>query len=374
MLVQYAIMWHIVLKTQSSSMMTLYIVACVLPTFITSLFGGVWADRYNKKHLINIADGSIAVVSLVIAISLFSGYDSIILLLIAGIVRALGQGVQQPAVNSLIPLIVPTENLMRINGINSSIQSGIFLLSPIVSASLMAFAPLETIFFIDVITATIAICILYFIVKVPHIVQENNANVSHWHELLDGLKYIKSQKYLFQLVIIATIFWIVMSPVCIMSPLQVTRNFGADLWRLTAIEIVFAGGMMLGGLLVGIYCFKNKIYSMGMACAVFGGMTILLGLWTNFVPYLVCMAICGIIGPYYNAPYMTLMQEKVDTEYLGRVLSVFTMTSSIAMPFGMVFFGPLGDIININYILIGTGIIMCFIATIFFFNKTLKAV
>ena len=109
MLVQYAIMWHIVLKTQSGSMMTLYIVAGVLPTFLTSLFGGVWADRYNKKHLINIADGSIAIVSLVIAMSLFAGYDSIILLLIAGAMRALGQGIQLPAVNSLIPLIVPTE-------------------------------------------------------------------------------------------------------------------------------------------------------------------------------------------------------------------------------------------------------------------------
>jgi DHA3 family macrolide efflux protein-like MFS transporter len=151
----------------------------VLPTFVTSLFGGVWAYRYNKKHLINIADGSIAIVSLAIAMTLFAGYDNIVLLFIAGAMRALGQGMQQPAVNSLIPLIVPTENLLRINGINSSIQSGIYLLSPIVSASLMSLAPLETIFFIDVITAAIAICILYFIVKVPHTDKKENTNTSH---------------------------------------------------------------------------------------------------------------------------------------------------------------------------------------------------
>ena len=372
MLVQFAIMWHIVLKTQSGTMMTIYIVAGVLPTFFTSLFGGVWADRYNKKHLINIADGSIAIVSLIIAICLFSGYDAIILLLIAGAIRALGQGVQQPAVNSLIPVIVPTENLMRINGINSSIQSGIFLLSPVVSASLMSFASLEAIFFIDVITATIAIIILYFLVKVPHIdKKENIKNVSHFADLIDGLKYIKSQKYLYKLVILSTIFMIVMSPVSL-TPLQVTRNWDTEIWRLTAIEITFSGGMILGGILVGIYALKNRIYSMGISSILLGVLTILLGLWTNFIPYLICMAISGIVLPYYNAPYMTLMQEKVTAEYLGRVLSVFTMTGSIAMPFGMLFFGPLCDIININYILVGVGIGMCFLGALFFFSRTLR--
>ncbi|MCL2040316.1 MAG: MFS transporter [Bacteroidetes bacterium] len=501
MLVQYAIMWHIVLKTQSSTMMTIYIIAGLFPTFFTSLFGGVWADKYNKKHIINIADGSIAVVSLAIAVSLFAGYDSIILLLVAGAVRALGQGVQQPAVNSFTPMIVPAENLLRINGIVASIQSGIFILAPIVSASLMAFASLQTIFLIDVITAAIAILILYFLVKVKNndikdndenkntykytnkwagrnekylvwiekkeqnmtldiktlgryiknrkrrvrrldeqiernmklnekynyitkfknetkekielatkkqeyliervniirkqiiklieikqkhleeralrqekaITQsEKTANHSHFADLINGLKYIKKEKYLWQLIIFVTLFWIAMSPVCIMTPLQVTRNFGADLWRLTAIEIAWAGGMILGGVLVGIFSFRNRIYSMTLSVLVFGLMTILLGLLGNFIPYLICMAVVGIFYPYYNAPYMTLMQERVDSAYLGRVLSVFTMVGSVAMPFGMLVFGPLGDIINIDWILIFTGAIMLLLCLLLFFNKALR--
>jgi DHA3 family macrolide efflux protein-like MFS transporter len=112
MLVGYAIMWHIVLKTQSGAMMTLCILAVVLPTFFTSLIGGVWADRYNKKHLINIADGAIGFVSLAIALSLFAGYDSITLLLVAAMVRASGQGVQSPAVASVILFLVPEDKLL----------------------------------------------------------------------------------------------------------------------------------------------------------------------------------------------------------------------------------------------------------------------
>ncbi len=374
MLVQYAIMWHIVLKTQSGSMMMLYIIVGVLPTFFTSLFGGVWADRYNKKLLINISDGSIAFVSLAIAVSLFAGHDSMILLLIAAFVRALGQGVQQPAVVSLVPFIVPGNKLLKINGINSSIQSGIYLISPVVSAALMSFTPLETMFFIDVATALIAIGILYFFVKVPHTSgeKENMEKSSHFKDLVDGLKYIKSERYLFLLIIITSVYMIAVAPVSILSPLQVTRNFGADIWRLTAIEIVWAGGMMLGGVLVGIWSFRNKIYSIGTSSFVLGVMTVLLGVWTNFIPYLVCMGISGIVFAYYNAPSTTLLQKKVAPDYLGRVLSVFTMLGSVAMPVGMLFFGPLGDIININYIMIGTGTVMMLLGISFFISKTLK--
>lgn len=373
MLVQYAIMWHIVLQTQSGGMMTIYIVVAVLPTFFTSLLGGVWADRYNKKQLINLADGSIALISGAIAISLAAGLDSIVLLMIAASARALGQGVQQPAVTSLIPFIVPEDKLLKINGLNSSLQSGIYLLSPLVSASLMALAPLQTLFLIDVVTAAIAICILYFLVKVPSTERktEPKERTSHFTDLLDGLKYLKGQKQLFLLVVFSGLCAIFTSSL-VLFPLQVARNFGPDLWRLSAVEIGQAAGMIVGGLLIGVWCFRNKIYAIGASTIVIGILNILFGLWTHFTPYMVCIVIFGLIWPYFSTPGVTLIQERVAPDYLGRVLSLFTMLGSLAMPFGMLFFGPLADIVNINYIFMGTGVIIVLLGMMYFVLKTLR--
>lgn len=53
-LVQYAIMWHITLETQSGTMMTIFIICGFLPTFFLSPFAGVWADRYNRKKLLSL--------------------------------------------------------------------------------------------------------------------------------------------------------------------------------------------------------------------------------------------------------------------------------------------------------------------------------
>jgi DHA3 family macrolide efflux protein-like MFS transporter len=219
-----------VLETQSSSILTIYVIVGVLPTFFTSLIGGVFADKYSKKALINISDGTIALVSLFIAISLSLGIDSIVLLLIAAGIRAFFQGIQQPTVNSLIPLIVPEEQLLRINGINSSIQSGIFMLSPIVAASLMSFTPLQTLFYIDVITASIAIIILIYLVRVPKNSKNDKEDTvkAHFAEMLDGIKYIRNHRFLLSLIIFQILFSISLTPAGILSVLQITKKFGPE--------------------------------------------------------------------------------------------------------------------------------------------------
>ncbi|MDR1981693.1 MAG: MFS transporter, partial [Tannerellaceae bacterium] len=167
MVVQYAIMWHIVLTTQSGIMMTFLTITGLLPMFFISPFGGVWADRYNRKYIINIADGTIAFVSLIVAVLIMSGINLTGILLACMIVRSFGQGVQSPAVGAFIPQIVPQEHLTRINGLQGSIQSFIFLTSPMISAALMSFVSLEILFFLDVVTAAIGISIVAFFVNVP---------------------------------------------------------------------------------------------------------------------------------------------------------------------------------------------------------------
>ena len=127
-------------------MMTVFTIAGFLPMFFISPFAGVWADRFNRKNIINIADGSIALVSLIVAVFLLFGSDYISILLICAVVRSLGQGSQMPAVSALIPQIVPQENLTRVNGILTSIQAGTTLAAPMVSGALMTFAPLEILF------------------------------------------------------------------------------------------------------------------------------------------------------------------------------------------------------------------------------------
>jgi DHA3 family macrolide efflux protein-like MFS transporter len=66
-----------------------------------------------------------------------------------------------------------------------------------------------------------------------------------------------------------------------------------------------------------------------------------------------------------------LVQEKVPEKYLGRIFSLIQIIASIVMPLGMVLFGPLADVIKIEYIMIATGVLIGILGIYIFTNKKL---
>ncbi|WP_286909389.1 MFS transporter [Clostridium sp. UBA1652] len=372
-LVQYAIMWYVTMNTQSGVMMTVYIICGFLPTFFLSPFAGVWADRYDRKKLIIAADSAIALATLILAIVFMLGYREMWLLFVVAAIRALGAGVQTPAVGAFLPQIVPEDKLTKANAANGSIQSIIMLVSPMISGALLTKASIVTIFFIDIVTAFIGISILVIFLRVEaHKKALENSDLSYFEDMLKGLAYIRGHHYVRNFFIFCAIFFFLFTPAAFLTPLQVTRSFGNDVWRLTAIEITFSIGMILGGIIMASWGgFKNRVYSMAFSSFVSAGCTIALGIVPSFYIYLMFMGIFGIVMPMFNTPSTVLLQEKVEPDYLGRVFGVFGMISSSMMPLGMLVFGPIADMIKIEYLLIGTGTFLFILSFFLIKNKAL---
>lgn len=359
MLVQYAIGWYITLKTQSGMMMTIAIICGFLPTFFLSPFAGVWADRYNRKMLIILSDSMIAISTLILAILFLSGYRSLWLLFVASAIRALGSGVQTPAIGAFLPQLVPEDKLTKVNATNSTIQSLVMLVSPMLSGALLTIANIETIFFIDVITAAIAVSTLLLFLNVPvHGRALEKQTNSYFDDMREGYTYIKNHGYVKKFFLFCAFLFFLAAPASFLTPLQVTRSFGEDVWRLTAIEIAFSVGMIVGGIIMAYWGgFKNKIHTMVLASIIIGVCTFILGAVPIFGVYLTSMGLVGLAMPIFNTPSTVLLQEKVEEEFMGRVFGVLGMISSIMMPMGMLVFGPLSDVIKIEWLLIGTGLL-----------------
>lgn len=372
-LVQYAIMWYVTMNTQSGVMMTVYIICGFLPTFFLSPFAGVWADRYDRKKLIILADSAIALSTLILAIVFMSGYREMWLLFVVAAIRALGAGVQTPAVGAFLPQIVPEDKLTKANAANGSIQSIIMLVSPMISGALLTKASIVTIFFIDIVTAFIGISILVIFLRVEaHKKALENSNLSYFEDMQKGINYIKGHHYVRNFFIFCAAFFFLFTPAAFLTPLQVTRAFGNDVWRLTAIEITFSTGMILGGIIIASWGgFKNRVYSMAFSSFISAFCIIALGIVPNFYIYLIFMGFIGIVMPIFNTPSTVLLQEKVDPDYLGRVFGVFGMISSSMMPLGMLVFGPIADMIRIEYLLIGTGTFLFILSFFLIKNKSL---
>lgn len=372
-LVQYAIMWYITLTTESGLMMTLFIVCGFIPTFLLSPVAGVWADRYNRKKLIIMADAMIAVSTFILAIVFLTGYKEIWLLFVMSAIRAVGAGIQTPAVGAILPQIVPADKLTRVNGINGTLQAIMMFVAPMVSAALLSMATLEAIFFIDVITAAIAILTLLLFFKIPvHVKAAAEQTTSYLTDFKQGLAYIQQHAYLKSFFLFFAVFFVLMAPASFLTPLQVTRTFGDDVWRLTAIELAFSIGMMAGGAIIASWGgFRNKVHTMAFASLIMAVCTLALGIAPFFWLYLLFMGIFGIAMPIFNTPTTVLIQERIDESYLGRIFGIFSMISTSMMPIGMLIFGPIADVIAIEWLLIATGLLMIVISLLLSRNKQL---
>ena len=389
MLVYYAVMWHIMLETQSGLMMTLIVVAGVVPMFFISPFAGVWADRYSKKMLINIADASIAIVTLGMAILFSIGIeDMTIWLLLCLAARGLGQGVQLPAVNALVPVLVPKEHLTRANGIAGTMQAIIMFASPVAGGVVLAFMPIQTLLFIDVVTAIIGITVLWFLVTVPKHGKAREVPPGfkqYFVEIGEGLRYIRASAFLWKMLLLSAFFNFMAAPAASLTPLQVTRNWGDGIMyfmgalalgpeqRLAGSEALYFLGMVAGGTIIAIWGgYKNKSYTLALSTFAFGVGAAGLGLLGNFYLYLICMAFVGIFMGVFNAPSMAILQTNVNMDYMGRVFSVMAMLSTIMMPIGMALWGPLSDVVSIDIIFIWTGVVIFLIGFVFAFDKDFK--
>ncbi|MHB1134651.1 MAG: MFS transporter [Chloroflexota bacterium] len=373
MLVQYAIMWFITLETQSGVMMTISIICGFLPTFFISPFAGVWADRYDRKRLIILADSMIAIATLVLAVLFLLGYDAIWWLFVASAIRAVGAGIQTPTVGAFLPQLVPADKLTKVNATFGSIQSLVTLVCPLLSGALLSLATIESIFFIDVATGAAAVLILLLFLRVPaHAKALDKQAISYFADMRLGLEYIAHHAFVMTLFVFCAIFFLLVAPLALLTPLQVARSFGDDVWRLSALEITFSVGMMLGGALMAYWGgFANKLHSLVLSNVVIAFATFALGIVPDFWVYLALMAVVGLALPVFNTPFTVLLQQKVEEGFLGRVFGVMSMIWSSMMPLGMLVWGPLSDFVAIEWLLIVTSPLILILSLFMLGNKAL---
>ena len=335
-LVQFAISWHMTLTTKSGVVMTIATLCGFLPQLIISPFSGVLADRFDRKKLIMLADGMIAFFTLGLFAAFSLGYRELWLLYVISAIRAIGAGLQSPAVSAFLPDLVPEDKLMKVNGFNSAIQSAMMLIAPAAAGGLYARMGLQPVFLVDVATAIIGIGILFFI-KVQQKAKNTLEPVTFFEDMKLGIRYVKNTAWLWQFLLFYLIYAFMYGPVVFLTPLMVARSFGEEAWRLVAHETVFAVGMIIGGFSVSLLGgkFKNKSLMVVWACALFGATTFLMGLSKTFIFYL------GV---------------------MGRVFGLMTVINSAAMPLSMVVFGPLADVISVELQLVVTGLLMIVIS------------
>ena len=375
-LVQMAIVWYATMQTASGVWVAAFTVGSYLPQFLISFIGGVWADRYHRKKLIIGADMLIAFATfiMVLAIPHISSEPALLGgLLVMSVVRSFGAGIQTPAVNAVIPQLVPAQQLMRYNGINATMQSVVNFAAPAAAGAVFAVSTLRTTLMIDIVTAIMGTGLLSCLVLPKQDTSFEKSGVLS--DMKIGVRYAFSDRGIGKLLIIYGLFTFFCVPAGYLAGLLVRRVFGDTYWYLTAVEVVGFAGMMAGGVAMSTWGgFRSRGKTLAAGLLAFGSFAIGMGFSKNFILYLGLMAFYGVALTMVQTAITTMLQERTDTSMQGRVFGLLGTMYAGFLPLGMAVFGPLADILPLQWIMIGSGIALILIAVITYSHQVLKGV
>ncbi|HDN2513850.1 TPA: MFS transporter [Clostridioides difficile] len=366
--VQFALIWWLAEKTSSPLMLGISGIVAYLPMSLFSPLAGIVADRYNRKFISIFSDMSMGIIALIYAVMLFFFDLPVWTVFVMLCVRGIGSTFQQPAIQSIIPQLVPKDQLVKTNGWMQLLNSGSFLLGPVIGASLYAIFPMSVVLMSDVVGAILA-SIALAVVKIPKLVKTKQEEHHFATEMKEGLQVFREDKKLFYIVIAEALCMFFYAPLSSFYPLMTSDYFDLSAMYGSAVELCFAIGMMVSSLLFSsVLKVERKIrvsfiglFGMGIASVICGVIPSVYIGWFFFAASCICL---GAAGNVHTIPLTAYIQETVSPEKMGRAFSVLTLISSVTMPVGLLFSSPIAEKVGVNVWFFISGLCMIALTTL----------
>ncbi len=375
-ILQISIIFYLTQETGSALVLSLSTLVGFLPQALLGPFIGVWIDRMSRKRVLIGADLFIAFAGGILALVAILTKPPVWFILSVLFVRSVGTAFHTPAFSAVTPLLVPEDKLTKCTGYSQSVTSVSHLVSPAAGAFFFAVWPLENIVAIDILGAIFA-CVTVAVVAIPQYKADAAVSAGKYlDELKEAFVVLRENKGLFSLLWIGMLYMFAFMPINALFPLMSMQYFNGTAAHAAAVEIVFAAGMLVGGLILGAWGgFKKRPLTICMSIFLMGVSLAVSGLLPNtgFIAFAVCCAVMGLSAPFYGVQ-TALFQEKIKQEYLGRVFSLSISTMSISMPLGLLLAGAFAEKIGVHSWFFFSGIGIMAIALITWLIPSVKAI
>ncbi len=372
-IVQYAIIWHITFKTGSAVDLAMATIAGILPQILLGPIAGVIVDRFDRKKIMMYSDGMIAVATLVLGILFLYGEPSMMGMYIVLAVRSLGSTFHSPSFTASIPMLAPKEKLVKISGINQTINSITLIIAPILAGILFGAIPLPYIIFLDIIGAIFGIGSIAM-VHIPNPEKkEEKSNILL--EMKQGFWEIKQSRFLLILTMYVIAICIIFMPIASMYPLITKNYFRLEAIHVSIVEVLFSIGMLVGGIAMAKEVgFRKKQYTILVAMLIFAVALIASGLIPNsmFWMFVFLTFVMGSMGPFFEGLYTVILQTKIEPQKQGRVFSIVMSFMQLATPIGLFLVAPIAEQIGVEKMFVISGILMIIATLVTISLKTIR--
>jgi DHA3 family macrolide efflux protein-like MFS transporter len=354
--VQFSIIWWITVETGSELFLALSTFLGFGPTMLFTPIAGVFVDRWSRKKLIASVDFLQAVATVGLIIAFMIGIANIWFVLGIITLRGIFQAFHGPAVQAIIPLLVPKNKLSRMNGLDYLFNGLILMIGPLVGALLLNFFILQEVLWIDAFTFMIAI-VPTILISIPSIktLSSKKEKTPFLAELSEGLTFIRNQQGLLALLAVFTAANFFMRPLFVLMPLFVKDVHLGGPEELALLFAAVQAGIIGASLIMSSWKgFGNN--ANGVALGIFMmyfGLMICSFVPQGLYPILIFgVFLAGFGLPVANVSSQTIWQKIVPPEKLGRVYSVRLTIAQGSAPIAIILSGIFGELFGITPVLV----------------------
>lgn len=354
-LVQFALVWWLTSTTKSATVLATATLFAILPQVFISPFAGALVDRWNRRLVMIAADALVAVTTIGLVVLYSTGNMQVWHVYAAMLLRSTFGAFHFPAMQASTSLLVPTDQLARIAGLNQGLQGLINIVAPPLGALLLSVTPLHNVLMVDIVTAALAILPLLF-VAIPQPATRDvsghaNLGKAVLVDMREGLRYVRAWPGLLVIIFVAMALNFIMVPSSALMPLLVTEHFGGGALQLGWLEACMGIGVVIGGIALAVWGgFKRKVITSMAGLVGMGLGSVLIGVApaSLFVLALGGMLAMGFTNPLVNGPLFAILQATVEPAMQGRVMSLLVSGAGAMMPVSLLLAGPLADVIGVQ--------------------------
>jgi len=306
--------------------------ANAVPSLIVMLFGGVLADRMEKRRILVVTQAVMMVTALAIGVMVLTGSVQYWMLIAATIVLGVAFGYDMPAYGALMPELVPPEKIGQAVALNSSTFHGTRMVGPAVAAAAVAVFGLAAAYFLNAASFVAVILSLLIIKHRPR----PNAGMQHMSAIAGlkaGFSHVRGRPNVRAMLLLTGLNTTFLFPIsAVLTPFYVKNvlHQGPGV-----LGLAWAGsglGSLLGAL---VLIWWNQEYRVFRIClgAVVGPVALLILAVTR--EPLVAIATLPFLSFAFSSQlglYQTMIQESTPGEYRGRVMSLNGITFNGTMP------------------------------------------
>jgi len=364
---QFGLGWLVVqlaIRDATPQLAPLYLglvgLARAIPGLAFGLFGGVVADRADRRRLLIVTQSSAAILATVLGVLTISGSINIVEVVLISALNSIIFSFDAPTRQAMVPRLVSDRHLMSAIGLNSAAFNGATLVGPLVGGLLIIPFGVGGLMIINALSY-LAIVAALFLMR-PQPVIEYGPRLSLLESIREGLRFIRHDPVLRWVVALSVATALFTRPYIQLLPAE-AQFLGVGAIELSWLLAASGSGALVGALLTAsLGTWKRRGALLVTAAFAHGTLLMLFGTQRTVLGAMVFVGLTSLAVMVFMGMGSTLMQTRTPDALRGRVMSVQTMVFIGFMPLGQMLLGSVGTVAGINTAFLLGGILVTLLA------------